>query len=155
MAIYGPPTIIEDMSILARAAVRTVALAATCAACFVVAERVMDDQGGGANIGVGLGVFALLVVLSGAWAAVDGARLAFSAVAATWGWVAVAIGLLGWVPPILAELSSEGADLLSNAVLASSVTVVFVALLVAVPAVVGAALGSAVADTRASRHRST
>jgi hypothetical protein len=92
----------------------------------------MDDQGGGANIGLGLGVFALLVVLSGAWAAVDGARLAFSAVAATWGWVAVAIGLLGWVPPILAELSSEGADLLSSAVLASSV-----------------------ADTRASRHRST
>ena len=122
-----------------RILVRTTVLATGWVACLWGLAQVSNEDGG-ANIGVGLLLFALLTLVAGAWGAVDGARQAYDRVVITW--VAVAL-LMAVLVPLFTYLRESGSAwrvlLVDLAQLGP-----FIAVLITVPALVGALLGRAV-----------
>lgn len=122
-----------------RILLRTFVFAATWLVCVLGIAQV-SEKDGGANIGIGLLMFALLIAAGGLWGAVDGARHAYAQVAVTWVSVAVLMGLL---VPVFIYLSESGA---SWRVLMSDVVQVgpLIAALIAAPALLGGLLGRSV-----------
>lgn len=118
--------------------VRTAALAAGWAA-YSLAAAELTDSTGGANIGVGLLAFGLLLASVGLWAAADGSRRAYPQVAFTWVSVAALMGLLVPVFISLTESDFSGRVLLSDVLQVGPL----IAALVAGPALVGGLVGAA------------
>jgi len=107
-------------------------------------EALSTEEAAGANIGVGLLVFARVVLGAGAWGLVDGLRLPVAATLALWVIVGLAIGVL---VPLFTTFMESGFswDRLGWEM---AVPEVFLALLVAVPALVGVGVGAAVRSVR-------
>lgn len=124
----------EHMRIL----IRTTVIAIIWLLCVLGLSQVGDPDGG-ANIGLGLLLFALLVVVGGAWGAADGARQAYSTVAVTWVVVAVLIGVLVPVVTFLRQSASWRVLISDLAQVAPFITV-----LIAASALLGALLGRAI-----------
>ena len=128
--------------------VRTSTLAIAWMLFYLVADQVSTSRGD-ANIGLGLLAFGLLLVGAGIWGVVDGSRHAFSQVAITWVSVAVFMGLL---VPVFTALTESG---FSWRVLLLDMlgTGPFMAALVAGPALLGAAFGTAMGSSRRDDRR--
>jgi hypothetical protein len=124
--------------VLAAALVRSVVLGAALAAYSSLPWLLVTGKGD-ASIGFGLLGFALLALASGAWAFADGTRRPVTVVASVWLLVGAAIGV-GWVLALAvtqADESMSTADLL----VADAGLVPFTIGLVAVPALLGSAVG--------------
>lgn len=114
----------------------------------VAAHLIIDaipDNGGGANIGAGLIVFALIAAAAFLWGFVDGRRIPIGILAGVW----LAVGAtLGLAEPFLIAMSDGELDW--SVVRSDLVTFVpFDLVLVGVPAIIGGALGLA---ARSSTH---
>ena len=127
-----------------RVLVRTTVIAALFALFFVAVEAMATDDAVGADIGVGLLAFALVFLGAGVWGLVDGLRLPGAATVVLWVIVGLMIGVL---VPLFTALMEFGFswDTLEWRV---AVPEVFLALLVAVPALVGVGLGVAIRSAR-------
>lgn len=133
------------MSALVAVVVRTLLLAGLSWLTYWVVDLGMSEEEAGANIGGGLLILAVVIVVSSVWALLDtmstGAWLRTALV-----WLAVGV-LVG----VLAALQSQdfSADL-DRDVLISDLTSVtpFIAGLVVVPAALGALLGRALRESR-------
>ncbi len=124
---------------------------------FLIGILLLGDLAGylwktvGANIGLGLLVFLVLGVVAGALGLLDGRRHAIRGVLVMWLVVSAVVGLFA------AASVSVGAWLLGGgftmSVLASDLVLLapFMACLVAVPALIGAALGEATSAGRVAR----
>jgi len=135
------------MTILKKAAVRWVILGLGFVAYWLLVRLLLSDEQGDANIGIGLLAFGLLLVAAGIGGLVDGLRLPLGQAVATWCCTAPAVGLTAAAPLLFEETGLDLAVLLAD--LAG--IVVFVSALVAFPAIASAAIGSAVASSRAQR----
>lgn len=126
--------------------VRALAFVAGSVAAHLIINALPDD-GGGANIGAGLIVFALIVVTAFIWGFVDGGRIPISVLAAVW----LAVGAtLGVADPFLIAMS--GGELDWSVVCSDLVTFVpFDLVLVGVPAIIGGALGLAARSSASTR----
>ena len=110
----------------------------------------VDREQVGANIGAGLLMFGVVMVVSLIWTAIDGRRSGeFGRTAVVWLAVAVIVAILN---ALLAQSSGPGIDL---QVLFSDFSglSLFVAGLVVVPALIGAAVGSATSPVRSREPR--
>jgi len=135
------------MTILKKAAVRWVILGLGFVAYWLVVRFLMSEGQGDANIGIGLLAFGLLLVAAGVGGLVDGFRLPAGQAVLIWCCTAPAVGLTVAAPLLVEETGMDLAVLLED--LAGMV--VFVSVLVAVPAVTSVAIGSAIATSRAQR----
>lgn len=122
-----------------RILLRTTVLATAWLACLLGIAQV-SGKSGDANIGIGLLMFALLILAAGVWGTADGARQAYAQVATTW--VAVAF-LMGLLVPVFTYLTESGSSL---RVLVSDMVqgAPFIAVLIAVPALLGGLLGKSI-----------
>ncbi len=98
----------------------------------------------GANIGLGLMIFAACAVVAGVFGAVDGRRAPADGLIRAWLWVAVGVGVIAAIASNMTALLTGGS---SFAALTSSLLMLgsFVTALIAVPALVGIAAGGAAA----------
>lgn len=119
-----------------RILLRTTVLATTWLVGVLGIAQVSGGDGG-ANIGIGLLMFALLIAAAGVWGAADGARQAYAQVAVTWVTVAVLMGLLVPVFTYLTESGSSWRALISDMVQGAP----FIAVLITAPALLGGLLG--------------
>jgi hypothetical protein len=119
--------------------VRCAVLGAGIAASYWVATWWGSE--GDANIGLGLLVFGLLPLASLGWAFVDGSRRTFGAVAVMWAAVGCVTAVGWWLALAISEAdeSMSVAELLA----ADAGGVAFTFGLIAVPALLGAAVGQA------------
>jgi hypothetical protein len=132
------------MTILKKVTIRWVVLGLGFLAYWLLVRVLLSDEKGDANIGVGLLAFALLIVAAGIWGLRDGFLLALGEAALAWCGAAFAVGLTA-ASPLIFEDSGLGLGVL----LADFAgLVVIVSAMVALPAITGAAIGSAVATTR-------
>lgn len=130
-------------------AIRTIVLVAAIAGYTALIPVLFPDDGGGANIGAGLIAFGLLVVACAGWGLHDGVRRPIGGV--LWAWLVVGL-LVGLAWPFLIAFSEGGADLDLGVVAADLLVMApFTMGLVYGPALVGAAVGSVVAEGRAPR----
>ena len=119
-----------------------IGLAATIA---YLVMTVFDDGEGGANIGAGLAVFAVLAITGFIWALVDGLdrgaagreRVGLGALLLRW----VLVSVIAVAVVAAAQVVRSGTDYLSDV---GASTMVFLVLLVLVPSVLGALIGYAV-----------
>jgi hypothetical protein len=118
--------------------IRALAFVAGSVAAHLIINALPDD-GGGANIGAGLIVFALIVLVAFLWGFVDGRRIPIGILAGVW----LAVGAtLGLADPFLIAMSDGELDW--SVVRSDLVTFVpFDLVLVGVPAIIGGALGLA------------
>lgn len=126
-----------------RILLRTAVLAAIWLAGVLGATQ-LGDRDGGANIGVGLLMFALLLTAAGAWGAADSVRQPHQQVVITWVAVAAAMGLLVPVSTYVAESGSSWRVLVSDLIQVGP----FIAALVAAPALLGGLLARSVSARR-------
>jgi hypothetical protein len=119
--------------------VRCVVLGAGIAVSYWVATWWGTE--GDANIGLGLLVFALLALASVGWAFVDGTRRTLGAVALIWAAVGCVIAVGWWLALAItaADESMSVAELLA----ADAGGIAFAFGVIAVPALLGAAVGQA------------
>jgi len=129
--------------------IRTVVLVAGIAGYTALLPVLYPDTDGGANIGAGLIAFGLLVVACGGWGLYDGLRRPIGSVLRVW----LVVGLLvGAAWPFLIGLFDGGLDVDLDVVFADLLFLApFTMGLVCVPALVGAAIGSTVAQARTPR----
>lgn len=129
------------MSHLLPALVRLVTLAA---AVLLYMQLVAASWGekGDANIGAGLLAFAGLVAASFSWALFDARRHGLGPTVVRWMLVALGIGA-GWVV-VMAVAEADGSMSVLDLILFDAGLSVFIAGLVGVPAVAGAAIGAAI-----------
>lgn len=125
--------------------VRATTLLVGIGAYYLLVPHVFPDEPGdaGAAIGAGLLAFALLVVVSGVWAFVDGSRRRFADVAVIWVATGVVVAL-GWAVGLAiteADASMSAWELFVHDLGLLPFTIG----LVVAPAVVGGALGQATA----------
>lgn len=125
--------------------VRATTLLVGIGAYYLLVPHVVPDEPGdaGAAIGAGLLAFALLVVVSGVWAFVDGSRRRFADVAVIWVATGVVVAL-GWAVGLAiteADASMSAWELFVHDLGLLPFTIG----LVVAPAVVGGALGQATA----------
>lgn len=129
------------MRVLARTAVLVLVALAVLAGTYLSG----GDSDGGANIGAGLALFALLIVVAGAWGLSDGRHMTFPHLAIIWCLTAAGVGVA------LSTFSLIGTSLngVSPAVLLADLSgiAVFGAGLVAIPALLGGLLGGSVRHT--------
>lgn len=119
-----------------------IGLAATIA---YLVMTVFDDGEGGANIGAGLAVFAVLAIAGFVWALVDGldrgaagpGRVGLGALLVRW----LLVSVIAVAVVTAAQMVRSGTDYLSDV---GASTMVFLVLLVLVPSVLGALIGYAV-----------
>lgn len=124
--------------------VRLVALAAGLAGYYAVLPVLFPDDGGGANIGAGLIAFALVMAASLVWGFLDGRARTLVPATVIWLVVAVAFGAL-WLLGLALVDADESLTLVER--LRFDAFLGFHgAALVAVPAVIGAAVGGAAHD---------
>ena len=131
----GHPAVV----IAVRVVVRLVVMGAALTGYYAANPILFPDDGGGANIGAGLIGFGLVVLVSFAWANVDGRRRGAGPTAATWAIVAMAFGLL-WLLG-LATIEADDSMSLAERVRFDAFLAVWTAGLVFLPAGVGAAVG--------------
>ncbi|MCD4523655.1 hypothetical protein [Nocardioides sp. cx-173] len=124
-------------AVLARTAVLTLG--------YVAFAEVLSHSDSTDALGAGLLFFLLVLVLVLVWSAYDGLRRGVGAALLTWALTAAASGASLVAAYVLRESGDLGAELRDSWL--------FFALLVAVPAVPGAAVGAVV--RRARRHRAT
>ncbi len=127
------------LPVLTRIAIRLGAFALGLVAYDWAYSQAVQPTPGDADIGKGLLAFLALVLVSFAWAMVDGIRHRFVATAVVW--LVVAVGFaVGWEVVLLAEVDEAGASFaeLARADLGS---VLFTVQLLFAPALVGATLG--------------
>jgi hypothetical protein len=129
------------MRSLLAAAVRLGVLGGTVAVYFAAIPFLFPFAAGDANIGAGLVAFGLICLLSFGWAVVDARRRGGTPTVQVWAVVAVAAGLL-WLLA-LAFVDADSSMSLQERLRQDAFLAVFTASLVLVPAMLGAALGSA------------
>lgn len=118
-----------------KALIRAAALMAGWLVVFLIGRSTADDAGG-ANIGLGLAWFAVLIVVGFGWGYRDGRTTELGAVALTWVMVGVVVGVAG---SLLSGLGGSGFD--ARVWLGDLLVVApFAVAMVAVPAVLGALL---------------
>ena len=128
------------MTILKKVATRWVVLGIGFAAYWLSVRYLLSDDKGDANIGIGLLAFGLLVLAGGIWGLRDGLRLPLGEAVLVWCGAAFAVALTAASPLVFEETGLSLATLLADI----AGLVVFVSVLVGFPAVVAAAVGSAI-----------
>lgn len=126
------------MNILLAVLVRTAALAAAVAVWAYVAPGLLNDDTG---LGTGLLAFLGLIVVGFVWSLYDARRRGFPTTATAWCVIALAFSI-GWLV-VRAVLEADSSMSATEIITADLFSIPFIAGLVAVPALVGAGIGTA------------
>jgi cytochrome bd-type quinol oxidase subunit 2 len=132
-----------------RSLVRVLAVLAAEGVGFFLLRTLFDNEQGDANIGAGLLLFGLLVVVVAVWAFVDGVRAAgYAQALLPWVVVAAAVGVA--LPVAVAVTEDLDRDTLVKDLAG---TIPFMMVVVLVPAAIAVAVGRARGASRSPEHQ--